>query len=495
MLGQDVGFPVPQGGAGQLPAALRRRAEASGVSVRCGAPGTRGRRRAGPGRGGHPGRRRDDPGSSGASLPTSWRRPCTATWSGRRTCPSGSWPCWTGSSGTTRPSRSTGLCDRPHPLVRAAGRRAPAPYTSVWTTTAWSSSRRVSPSGALRERPFVILGQMTHCRPDPVTGGHRVGVGVHAPARPGRVDPGSRRRARGARGGSGGTCRAGVPRRCRRPARAVTRVAGAGQCEPGGRSGEYPQETGAHRPRPGRCGQAPNPCMARPASATPAGPPMARPPTRIPIRTSTTAGGSPSSTTASSRTTTGSRSASRGRAHVPVRHRHRGARPPDRRALRAAARPRAQRHGDHASRSPQAVMNALARSHRHLRHRRDLRRTIPDVMVGARRGSPLIVGVGEGENFLASDATAIVAHTRQVVYLNDYDVVTLTAGPLRASRTSAPTPPRCRSASSSSTPEAAERGEFPHFMLKEIFEQPQHRRERAARPHRSRRGHRASSAA
>ena len=50
----------------------------------------------------------------------------------------------------------------------------------------------------------------------------------------------------------------------------------------------------------------------------------------------------------------------------------------------------------------------------------------PDVMVGARRGSPLIVGVGEGEHFLASDASAIVAHTRQVVYLNDYDVVTLT---------------------------------------------------------------------
>src|SRR5437762_3440761 len=43
----------------------------------------------------------------------------------------------------------------------------------------------------------------------------------------------------------------------------------------------------------------------------------------------------------------------------------------------------------------------------------------PDVIVGARRGSPLLVGVGAGENFLASDASAIVAHTRQVVYLND----------------------------------------------------------------------------
>ena len=48
------------------------------------------------------------------------------------------------------------------------------------------------------------------------------------------------------------------------------------------------------------------------------------------------------------------------------------------------------------------------------------------VIVGARRGSPLIVGVSEGENFLASDANAIAPHTRQVIYLNDYDVVTLT---------------------------------------------------------------------
>ena len=51
----------------------------------------------------------------------------------------------------------------------------------------------------------------------------------------------------------------------------------------------------------------------------------------------------------------------------------------------------------------------------------------PGVLVGARRGSPLIVGVGEGENLLASDASALVAHTRQVIYLNDYEVVSLTA--------------------------------------------------------------------
>ena len=49
----------------------------------------------------------------------------------------------------------------------------------------------------------------------------------------------------------------------------------------------------------------------------------------------------------------------------------------------------------------------------------------PDVMIGARRGFPLIIGIGDRENFLTSDSNAIVAHTRQVVFLNDYDVATL----------------------------------------------------------------------
>ena len=44
-------------------------------------------------------------------------------------------------------------------------------------------------------------------------------------------------------------------------------------------------------------------------------------------------------------------------------------------------------------------------------------------MIGARRGSPLVLGVGDGENFLASDVSAIVAYTRDAVYLNDFDVV------------------------------------------------------------------------
>jgi glucosamine--fructose-6-phosphate aminotransferase (isomerizing) len=95
----------------------------------------------------------------------------------------------------------------------------------------------------------------------------------------------------------------------------------------------------------------------------------------------------------------------------------------------------------------------------------------PELIVGARRGSPLIIGVGEGENFLASDAAAIVAHTRQVVYLNDYDVVTLTPARFEVENLGTGTASFQISQVEFSA-EAAERGRFPHYMLKEIFEQP-----------------------
>src|SRR5215467_10402822 len=48
---------------------------------------------------------------------------------------------------------------------------------------------------------------------------------------------------------------------------------------------------------------------------------------------------------------------------------------------------------------------------------------VPDFIIGARRGSPLVLGVGKDENFLASDVSAIVAYTRDAVYLNDFDIV------------------------------------------------------------------------
>ncbi|MEX1044903.1 MAG: class II glutamine amidotransferase, partial [Chthoniobacterales bacterium] len=51
-----------------------------------------------------------------------------------------------------------------------------------------------------------------------------------------------------------------------------------------------------------------------------------------------------------------------------------------------------------------------------------MHRDVPDLLIGARRGSPLVLGVGKGENFLASDPLALVNHTRDVVYLKDFEI-------------------------------------------------------------------------
>jgi glucosamine--fructose-6-phosphate aminotransferase (isomerizing) len=95
----------------------------------------------------------------------------------------------------------------------------------------------------------------------------------------------------------------------------------------------------------------------------------------------------------------------------------------------------------------------------------------PDTIVGARRGSPLIIGIGAGENFLASDANAIVAHTKKVVYLNDYDVATITSERFDVLNLGADTA-NVQISKLEFSQEDAARGDFAHFMLKEIFEQP-----------------------
>jgi len=95
----------------------------------------------------------------------------------------------------------------------------------------------------------------------------------------------------------------------------------------------------------------------------------------------------------------------------------------------------------------------------------------PGTIVGARRGSPLLIGVGRDENFLASDVSAIVAYTRRVVYLNDFEIVTLTSDDFQVSTIEAASVnPQVREIEFAA--EAVERGKFPHFMLKEIYEQP-----------------------
>ena len=95
----------------------------------------------------------------------------------------------------------------------------------------------------------------------------------------------------------------------------------------------------------------------------------------------------------------------------------------------------------------------------------------PGQIIGARRGSPLIIGIGDHENFLTSDANAIVAHTRQVVYLNDYDVATVTADRFDVQSLGADTA-KVQISRLEFASEEAERGLYAHFMLKEIFEQP-----------------------
>src|SRR5438067_4627677 len=95
---------------------------------------------------------------------------------------------------------------------------------------------------------------------------------------------------------------------------------------------------------------------------------------------------------------------------------------------------------------------------------------VPEFMIGARRGSPLVLGVGNGENFLASDVSAIVAYTRDAVYLNDFDVVA--AGRDKFEITSLAGDSTEHAVSKVEfTAEDIKKGDYPHYMLKEIFEQ------------------------
>ncbi|MEA2103042.1 MAG: glutamine--fructose-6-phosphate transaminase (isomerizing) [Candidatus Cloacimonadota bacterium] len=96
----------------------------------------------------------------------------------------------------------------------------------------------------------------------------------------------------------------------------------------------------------------------------------------------------------------------------------------------------------------------------------------PGVMIVARRGSPLIIGVGDGENFVASDAAALVTHTKRVIYLKDNETAKITAENIFIKDTF-----------NGEIDKEIERihwdismidkGDFEYYMLKEIFEQPQ----------------------
>ncbi|MHC2990822.1 glutamine amidotransferase [Pontibacter sp. HJ8] len=92
-------------------------------------------------------------------------------------------------------------------------------------------------------------------------------------------------------------------------------------------------------------------------------------------------------------------------------------------------------------------------------------------LIAARKGSPLVVGIGEGEYFLASDATPIIEYTNEVVYVNDYELVVIRDGQLeiRTKEDVVQTPYVHRLEMAL---ESIEKGGYEHFMLKEIFEQP-----------------------
>ena len=101
-----------------------------------------------------------------------------------------------------------------------------------------------------------------------------------------------------------------------------------------------------------------------------------------------------------------------------------------------------------------------------------LDKTHPDTLIAARKGSPLVVGIGKDEYFLASDATPIVEYTDQVIYIEDEEVVTLRVGEkvdITTINNVTKTPEIKRLELSLSQ---LEKGGYPHFMLKEIFEQP-----------------------
>jgi len=100
-----------------------------------------------------------------------------------------------------------------------------------------------------------------------------------------------------------------------------------------------------------------------------------------------------------------------------------------------------------------------------------LNKNMPDLLIGARKGSPMVIGIGDGEHYFASDAAPLVEYTRNVIYLNDGEVAVIDKGELVIKTID----------NDIKTPyiqeleihlESIEKGGYDHFMIKEIFEQP-----------------------
>lgn len=96
----------------------------------------------------------------------------------------------------------------------------------------------------------------------------------------------------------------------------------------------------------------------------------------------------------------------------------------------------------------------------------------PGRLVVARRGSPIVIGLGDGETIVASDASAIISHTRQAIYLDDNDIAVIQDGKVEVKTLDSSVVQR-DVADIDWSADAAEKGGYEHYMLKEVFEQPE----------------------
>ena len=96
----------------------------------------------------------------------------------------------------------------------------------------------------------------------------------------------------------------------------------------------------------------------------------------------------------------------------------------------------------------------------------------PDTIIAARQSSPLVIGIGDGEFFLASDATPFVEYTKECVYLKDGEIAEIRRGePLKITNLDN-VEAEIDVTTLKMSISQLEKGGYPHFMLKEIFEQP-----------------------